>query len=452
VFQIIRSEGLAGAWRFVQDMIGDLKTMVLDQIKTMVTEQVIRAGIEWLIGLLGGPAGAFIKAVQGIVRVVSWIIENGSRIAALVNAVLGSLEQIAAGNVGGAAAYIERTLAQALPLVISFLANLLGLGGISRKVQEIIERVKAPIDRAIQWIVQKATAMARRLLAAMRGRGRGRGGEGDGADDPQDVQAGLAAIDREEQRYNRSGEGLTRDEADRVAATVRHRHRVFTTLRVVDGGTTWNYEYALQRMSTKDGANKENPYKASRNASGNIVGDFAHFPDNGWGGYHFSATPHPANVNYGNQNGSTVPRPTGTYTISGKTVGNMHTNDWREKMEDEKATFKDQLQNIVHTTSGDAQAKKQAVLRYLRLTGWERKSLQQTIDDGAKLLVERTYNGMRWDDLYLVGWSEHHIHPVNWGGSHTVSNLQYLRDPEHTPITGWWNSKAAELERLVPRL
>jgi hypothetical protein len=94
----------------------------------------------------------------------------------LVNAVLGSLEQIAAGNVGGAAAYIERTLAQALPLVISFLANLIGLGGISRKVQEIIERVKAPIDRAIQWIVQKATAMARRLLAAMRGRGRGRGG------------------------------------------------------------------------------------------------------------------------------------------------------------------------------------------------------------------------------------------------------------------------------------
>jgi hypothetical protein len=244
-------------------MIGDLKTMVLDQIKTMVTEQVIRAGIEWLIGLLGGPAGAFIKAVQGIVRVVSWIIENGSRIAALVNAVLGSLEQIAAGNVGGAAAYIERTLAQALPLVISFLANLLGLGGISRKVQEIIERVKAPIDRAIQWIVQKATAMARRLLTAMRGRGRGRGGEGDG-DLPTDPRqraelerAGLAAIDTEEQRYNRSGEGLTRDEADRVAATVRHRHRVFTTLRVVDGGTTWNYEYALQRMSTKDGENKQ---------------------------------------------------------------------------------------------------------------------------------------------------------------------------------------------------
>jgi hypothetical protein len=173
----------------------------------------------------------------------------------LVNAVLGSLEQIAAGNVGGAAAYIERTLAQALPLVISFLANLLGLGGISRKVQEIIERVKAPIDRAIQWIVQKATAMARRLLAAMRGRGRG-GDDGKSDQDDellqnpekhQQFEDGRAAIIREERRYANEDNQLDEESAQNVASVVKRQNPIFASLHPIADNETWDYGYTLQR-------------------------------------------------------------------------------------------------------------------------------------------------------------------------------------------------------------
>ncbi|HEU4324150.1 MAG TPA: hypothetical protein VFS21_13450, partial [Roseiflexaceae bacterium] len=103
VFQIIQSEGLAGLWNFIADQVGDLQAMVLDQIKDMVITQVIQAGIEWLVGILGGPAGAFIKAVQAIVRVVTWFVNNAARLASLVNSVIDSVMAIASGDIGGAA-------------------------------------------------------------------------------------------------------------------------------------------------------------------------------------------------------------------------------------------------------------------------------------------------------------------------------------------------------------
>jgi hypothetical protein len=80
------------------------------------------------------------------------------------------------------------------------------------------------------------------------------------------------------------------------------------------------------------------------------------------------------------------------------------------------------------------------------------KSEAGLLEDGAKKLVENDYStsGLPYNDLYLVGWSEHHIHPVNWGGSNASSNLQYLRNTEHSPITGWWNSRAAVLRNLLP--
>src|SRR5690606_11097220 len=113
---------------FIKDKLGDLKAVVLDGIKDLVITQVIQAGIQWLIGVLGGPAGAFIKAVKMIIDIVMWFVNNGSRMIGLVNAVLDSITAIASGSLGVAAAKVEEALARALPLAICFLASLLGLG------------------------------------------------------------------------------------------------------------------------------------------------------------------------------------------------------------------------------------------------------------------------------------------------------------------------------------
>jgi hypothetical protein len=56
------------------------------------------------------------------------------------------------------------------------------------------------------------------------------------------------------------------------------------------------------------------------------------------------------------------------------------------------------------------------------------------------------YN-LPWQELYLVGWSEHHIHPVNWGGSETgSSNLVYLKDSEHQRFSVYFEDRKRDIE------
>jgi len=100
-----------------------------------------------------------------------------------VNSILDSVMAIASGDIGGAATAVEQSLAKAVPMVITFLADLLGLGGISHKVQEIIGKVKAPIQKGIDWLVQKAVALGKKLWGMLTGKGKPKedGADGKGA-------------------------------------------------------------------------------------------------------------------------------------------------------------------------------------------------------------------------------------------------------------------------------
>ncbi|HEU4324503.1 MAG TPA: hypothetical protein VFS21_15280, partial [Roseiflexaceae bacterium] len=148
---------------------------------------------------------AFIKAVQAIVRVVTWFVNNAARLASLVNSVIDSVMAIASGDIGGAANHIEQSLAKALPTVIGFLADLLGLGGISQKVQQIITKVRSPIEKAITWLVQKAVALGKKLWALLKGKGKDKQQGGPDPRTRDDKQADLdRAIEAAERVMSRS--------------------------------------------------------------------------------------------------------------------------------------------------------------------------------------------------------------------------------------------------------
>ncbi len=71
---------------------------------------------------------------------------------------------IARGQLGVAAQKVEDALAKALPLAISFLASLLGLGGISDKIREGIDRVRKPIEKAVNFVVLGAVKGFKKLF------------------------------------------------------------------------------------------------------------------------------------------------------------------------------------------------------------------------------------------------------------------------------------------------
>ncbi|WP_340105894.1 polymorphic toxin type 15 domain-containing protein [Rhodohalobacter sp. 8-1] len=166
LFQTLRNEGITGLWEYVKEQFTDLKETVIGAIKEMVITQVLQAGIKWMMGLLN-PAGAFVKAAMLIIDIVKFFIERGSQIIELVNAITESIRAIASGNVGEVAAKIENALKRAVPVLIGFLASLLGISGLARKVQNLINKIRKRIDKAITKVLMKAKKAAGKLLAKL---------------------------------------------------------------------------------------------------------------------------------------------------------------------------------------------------------------------------------------------------------------------------------------------
>jgi phage-related protein len=139
-------------WELLKEKFTEFESMVVGEIKNFVIEKVVKSGITFLISLLN-PAAAFIKACKMIYDVVMFFVEKGSEIKEFVDTVIDAAGDVARGGTGGIAEKIEGVLAKLLPLAISFLANILGLGGVGEKVHSIIDKVRKPIHKAMDKVI-----------------------------------------------------------------------------------------------------------------------------------------------------------------------------------------------------------------------------------------------------------------------------------------------------------
>ena len=129
------------------EKLGNIKDMIIEQIEDFVLTKIITAGITWLISLLN-PAAAFIKACKLIYDVVMFFVTNAARIAKFVNTVIDGIVDIAKGNVSAVVAKIEDALSQMVPILIGFIASVLGIGGIGEKIRSIIQKLQKPVIKA----------------------------------------------------------------------------------------------------------------------------------------------------------------------------------------------------------------------------------------------------------------------------------------------------------------
>ncbi|MFD7900067.1 hypothetical protein [Streptomyces sp. NPDC059743] len=166
-------EGPAGAAQEITAETGDLKTTILDDLKSYLIPTVLIAGITWILSLLN-PASAFIRAVKAIIDIVTFIVTQGAQIAAFVNAVLDAVIAIANGAQAGVPKAIETALATSIPLLIGLLASLLGIGGLANKVRQIFQKASRPVNRAIDKLVDKIAKVGKKFRKPMEGNGRAR--------------------------------------------------------------------------------------------------------------------------------------------------------------------------------------------------------------------------------------------------------------------------------------
>ena len=243
VFQALM-QGPDGLWEYVQGEFGDLKETVLGAIKEMVITKVIIAGIKWIIGLLN-PAGAFIKAAMAIYEIIMFFVNNAARIVDLIHAIVDAVGAIASGAIGGAAKLVENALVKALPVVIGFLASLLGVSGLAKKVQAIVKKVRKRIDKAIDKMLMKAKKAVKKLFKGKKGKAGKSKKEKEGKFTQQDRTTGLAAFEKEEKPFVKNG-GINQKDAQKVAKIVKNKHPVLKSITVVDGKDSWDYQYVFR--------------------------------------------------------------------------------------------------------------------------------------------------------------------------------------------------------------
>ena len=244
VIQRVVTEGPIALWEMVKEQLTNLKDMVISQVTELVTSEIIKSAVTKLLSMLN-PAGALVQLVLTLYRVIKFFIDNWATIKEIVTGIINTVTQVALGQLGGAAGFIENILAKGMQLIISFLARIFGLDGIADKVKELLNKFGGLIIKArdwvINWLVEKGKALYDSLL---------------GKDDKKEDKGkgGLAAVEQEienEGKEKKKDGELSKQDADKIVSDVkRDQSDVISSISVRDGGETWDFEY-VQRTTLK---------------------------------------------------------------------------------------------------------------------------------------------------------------------------------------------------------
>ncbi len=162
--------GPAALWEKIKEYLGNLKDMLVDAIQEWVVSKIIEAAVTKLVSMFN-PVGAIIQAIMVIYNTVMFLIERINQILEFVEAVVNSVDKIARGAIGDAANWIEKALARTIPVIISFLARLLGLGGVSDKIKGFILKLQTKVEQAIDKVIEKILGGIKKLAGAVVGAG-----------------------------------------------------------------------------------------------------------------------------------------------------------------------------------------------------------------------------------------------------------------------------------------
>ena len=212
--KLILDKGLFAAWEKIKEFASGLADQVITAIRDWIAKSVVGAAVTKLVAMFN-PIGVVIDAIITIYRTVTFFIERAQQIARLVNSIVDSIENIAKGATKTASDFVEKTLANTLPVILGFLASWLGLGSVTQYIRDIIGKIRATIAGALEKLGLWIKNHVQGLLAGRRDPAPPAGGKADPAYvlDLRD-RAGLLVAQRTK--------GMTHDaDIDAVVAQVR---------------------------------------------------------------------------------------------------------------------------------------------------------------------------------------------------------------------------------------
>ncbi len=163
--RVIIDEGITGLWRFIQEKLSNLWSMVLQSTIGWIVEKIITEATIKILSFLD-PSGimAVINSCIAIYRAIETFVEQLKAMLEIVSRVLDGIVGIAQGAIEAAAGFLERAMADSLPVAIAFLADQVGLGDLSDRIREFVEGVRELVDSAIDWLIDKAIKLGQGFL------------------------------------------------------------------------------------------------------------------------------------------------------------------------------------------------------------------------------------------------------------------------------------------------
>lgn len=146
----------------------EMKDTFIDQIQDWAITTVIQKAMIKVTSMLI-PGAGFVQAIYGMWQTLQFFIENIKRIAAVVNSLLDSLAEISKGAIGSAANFVEKTMVDTLPLVFTWLAKLIGIDGIGQKVRSIIDKLRTPVNGAVDYVINGAMKLGSAVVDKVKG-------------------------------------------------------------------------------------------------------------------------------------------------------------------------------------------------------------------------------------------------------------------------------------------
>jgi hypothetical protein len=198
VWAFVREVSVRGPiaiWEYVQERLSGLWDLILDRARNWIVETIIGRATARLLSMLD-PTG-LMAVVNGFIAffdAVKSAIEYLRDILAIVNEWTSTIAAVARGEIQAGAAKLEAALAQAIPVAIGFLAQQVGLGNVGEKLSEIIAGVRGLVERAIDWLLDRAMAAFQSILGAL---GLG-GGPGEAEDAAEEPATGTWLVERSE--------------------------------------------------------------------------------------------------------------------------------------------------------------------------------------------------------------------------------------------------------------
>jgi len=165
------TKGPMAVWEQLKGMAESIKNTFVNAIKDWIKWKVVEEAIKTILSMLI-PGAGIVRAIVGIYDTIVFFIQKAKDIMQMLGNFLGSIAQIAAGNISSAAEALENGLARGLKLVIEFLAKFLHLSGITQKIRDVIQKIRGKVDNVIakvaKWIVAKAKKVYGKVIGGVK--------------------------------------------------------------------------------------------------------------------------------------------------------------------------------------------------------------------------------------------------------------------------------------------